>query len=235
MLIEKSIQKTCVVFVWYNTSMKILLLEDDTALANILVDFLEDEYKVIQTYSMKKALKLSEEKEFDLYIFDINVPDGDGISLLKELRNFNDTTPTIFITAFHDTKYLKAAFESGANDFIKKPFDLEELSQRIENIKRHFGLDSLVQLSAELTFDTRTHTLINNDKTFKLSNKESACLHYLYKNRQRVVSPDELLQNFWEFDEMPGDDAIRTIVKNLRKYLGKERIVNIHGEGYKFE
>ena len=60
-------------------------------------------------------------------------------------------------------------------------------------------------------------------------------MHYLYKNRQRVVSPDELLQNFWEFDEMPGDDAIRTIVKNLRKYLGKESIVNIHGEGYKFE
>ena len=105
--------------------MKILLLEDDIALANILVDFLHDNHEVTQTYSMKKALTLGEENSYDLYIFDINVPDGDGISLLKKLRSFHDETPTIFITAFHDTKYLKSAFESGANDFIKKPFDLE--------------------------------------------------------------------------------------------------------------
>ncbi len=215
--------------------MKILLLEDDTALANILVDYLEDDYEVMQTYSMKKALELSEAEKFDLYIFDINVPDGDGISLLRELREFHDETPTIFITAFHDTKYLKSAFESGANDFIKKPFDLEELSQRIENIKRHFGLDARIDLADGIVFDTKTHTLINGEKTEKLTQKESECLHYFYKNRHRVISSDELLQNFWEFEEMPSDDAIRTIVKNLRKHIGKEHIVNVRGEGYKFE
>ena len=215
--------------------MKILLLEDDTALANILVDYLEDEYAVVQTYSMKKAMELSEEEKFDLYIFDINVADGDGISLLRELREFHDETPTIFITAFHDTKYLKSAFESGANDFIKKPFDLEELSQRIENIKRHFGLDARINLVDGIVFDTKTHTLIDGEKTEKLTQKESDCLHYFYKNRHRVISSDELLQNFWEFEEMPSDDAIRTIVKNLRKHIGKEHIVNIRGEGYKFE
>jgi len=215
--------------------MKILLLEDDTALANILVDFLEDEYEVVQTYSMKKALKLAEQEKFELYIFDINVPDGDGISLLRKLRDFHDETPTIFITAFHDTKYLKSAFESGANDFIKKPFDIEELAQRIENIKRHFGLDSLLNLDAGITFDTKIHILKIADKTIKLTHKESECLHYFYKNRHRVISSDELLQNFWKYEEMPSDDAIRTIVKNLRKYIGKEHIVNIRGEGYKFE
>jgi DNA-binding response OmpR family regulator len=215
--------------------MKILLLEDDTVLANILVDFLEDEYEVIQTYSMKKALNLSEEHSFDLYIFDINVPDGDGISLLQELRSFSDETPAIFITAFHDTKYLKAAFESGANDFIKKPFDLEELAQRIENIKRHFGLKELLNLDKNIVFDTKKHTLKTQEKSFTLTHKESDFLHYLYKNRSRVISSDEFLQNIWEFGEMPSDDAVRTIVKNLRKYLGKERILNIRGEGYKYE
>jgi len=199
------------------------------------VDYLEDEYEVVQTYSMKKALTLSEEQKFDLYIFDINVPDGDGISLLKELRSFNDATPTIFITAFHDTKYLKSAFESGANDFIKKPFDLEELTQRIENIKRQFGLDTLVTLDAEILFDTKLHTVKTAEKTFKMTHKESDFLHYLYKNRSRVVSSDELLQNIWEFDEMPSDDAVRTVIKNLRKYVGKEHILNVRGEGYKFE
>lgn len=215
--------------------MKILLLEDDTALANILVDFLQESYEVVQTYSMQKALSLAEDERFDLYIFDINVPDGDGISLLKELRDFHDETPAIFITAFHDTKYLKEAFASGGNDFIKKPFDLEELGARIENIKQLFGIDACVTLTDTLSFDTQTHTLIGENKRVTLSKKEGDCLHYLYKNRHRVVSSEELLQNFWSFDDMPGDDAIRTIVKNLRKHLGKEHIRNIRGEGYKFE
>ncbi len=215
--------------------MKILLLEDDTVLADILVDFLQEQYSVTHTYSMKKALALSEENSFDLYIFDINVPDGDGISLLKELRDFRDETPTIFITAFHDTQHLKDAFESGANDFIKKPFDLEELAQRVENIKRHFGLSSLVQLSKTIEFDTQNYILKTATKTQNLSNKESLALHYLYKNRHRVVSVDEMLQNLWEYDEMPSGDAVRTLIKELRKYVGKEHIINIRGEGYRLE
>ncbi len=215
--------------------MKILLLEDDTVLANILVDFLNEEYEVTHTYSMKKALHLAQENSYELYIFDINVPDGDGISLLKEIRNFFDETPTIFITAFHDTKYLKSAFESGANDFIKKPFDLEELAQRVENIKRHFGLNSLVTLCENIELDRQTHTLKNKEISFTLSARESECLHHLYKNRHRIVSGDEMLQNFWEYQEMPSDDAIRTIIKNLRKAVGKEHILNIRGEGYRFE
>jgi len=215
--------------------MKILLLEDDTALATVLVDFLEEEHSVIQTYSMNKARSLSETNSFDLYIFDINVPDGDGISLLQELRSFHDETPTIFITAFHDTKYLKAAFSSGANDFIKKPFDLEELEQRINNIKRHFGLDNLIKLTPETLFDTQLHTISQANKTIHLTQKESEALHYFYKNRHRVLSSDELLQNLWEFDEMPSDDAIRTIIKNIRKHIGKERIINVRGQGYMFE
>ncbi len=213
--------------------MKILLLEDDTALANILTDFLQESYDVVHTYSMKEALSISEQNKFDLYIFDINVPDGDGITLLKELREFSDETPAIFITAFQDTKYLKSAFEAGANDFIKKPFDLEELSQRIDNIKRYFGLDNKISLTDEIHLDTKLHTITNKEERFTLTHKESECLHYLYKNRQRVISSDELLQNLWEFDETPSDDAVRTIIKNLRKYLGKERIINIRGEGYK--
>ncbi len=215
--------------------MKILLLEDDTVLADILVDFLQESSEVKHTYSMKEALRLSEDDSFDLYIFDINVPDGDGITLLKELRAFEDNTPTIFITAFHDTKYLKSAFESGANDFIKKPFDLEELAQRIENIKRHFGLHSLVPLAPNIQFDTQQHLLVFRDATKHLSTKESLVLHYLYKNRHRVVSVDEMLQNLWNYDEMPSPDAIRTLIKELRKHLGKEHILNIRGEGYRFE
>lgn len=215
--------------------MKILLLEDDTVLSNILVEYLEECYEVSHTYSMQQAQELSEREHFDVYIFDINVADGDGISLLRHLRSFNDTTPTIFITAFHDTKHLKSAFESGANDFIKKPFDLEELGQRIENIKRHFGLGVVIEMGSEIHFDTQKHLLQNKEIQKTLRAKESACLQYLFANRHRVVSPQELLQNIWEYEEMPSDDAIRTIVKELRKVLGKEHIINVRGEGYRFE
>jgi DNA-binding response OmpR family regulator len=215
--------------------MKILLLEDDTVLANILVDFLEESYVVTHTFSMKEALILSEENSYDLYIFDINVPDGDGITLLKELRSFSDKTPTIFITAFHDSKHLKDAFESGANDFIKKPFDLEELTQRIENIKRHFGLNSLLKLAPDLELDTQTKILKNREEIFQLTAKENELLLYLYKNRSRVVSSNEMLQNLWAYEEMPSNDSIRTLIKEIRHYVGKEHILNIRGEGYKFE
>lgn len=215
--------------------MKILLLEDDTVLANILVDFLQESYTVTHTFSMKEALAFCEENFYDLYIFDINVPDGDGISLLKELRSFFDATPTIFITAFHDIKYLKSAFEAGANDFVRKPFDLEELQQRIENIKRHFGLDARLQLGEDIEFDTQIHMLKTKENSFRLTQKESELLHYLYKNKNRVVSTDEMLQNLWNFEEMPSSDAIRTLIKELRGYIGKEHIINVRGEGYKFE
>ena len=193
--------------------MHILLLEDDTVLADILVDFLRESYEVTHTYSMKKALHLAESNTFNLYIFDINVPDGDGISLLKELRSFNDNTPAIFVTAFHDTQHLKDAFQSGGNDFIKKPFELEELTQRIENIKRQFGLDKEISLTPQALFDTEAHLLRFKEKQISLSLKESELLHYLYKNRQRIVSPDELLQSLWSYDEMPSEDTIRTLIK----------------------
>jgi len=215
--------------------MKILLLEDDTVLADILTDFLEESYEVSHTYSMKKALKLAEQERFDIYVFDINVADGDGISLLKALRSFSDQTPTIFITAFHDTQHLKAAFESGANDFIRKPFELEELHQRLENIKRTFGLSNKIALTPTISFMPQEHRLLIQERSQNLSLKESECLHYLYQNRQRVVSSDELLQNLWTYDEMPSSEAIRTLIKELRKHLGKEHIINIRGEGYRFE
>ncbi|MDD2906501.1 MAG: response regulator transcription factor [Sulfurimonas sp.] len=215
--------------------MHILFLEDDTVLASILIDFLRERYEVTHTYSMKEALRLSEECTFDLYIFDINLPDGSGISLLRKLREFHDTTPAIFITAFHDVKHLKEGFEAGANDFIRKPFELEELSQRIENIKKHFGLGTLVEIAATIHFDTQKHTLMQHNTIHKLSAKESNVLHYLYKNRHRVVSADEMLQNLWNYDEMPSGDAVRTLIKELRKYVGHEHIKNIRGEGYKFE
>ncbi|PHR54339.1 MAG: DNA-binding response regulator [Arcobacter sp.] len=215
--------------------MKILFLEDDPVIGNIVFDFLSEYYSVEHVFNSKDALSLAESKEFDLYIFDINVPGISGIELLKTLREFNDTRPAIFITAYQDIKYLREGFSAGANDFIRKPFELEELQARIENIKRQYSIDEEIQINEKTFFNSLTHKLKCEDKTLGLSAKESAVLHYLILNKNRVISSDELLQQLWEFDEMPGKETIRTYIKSLRNRLGKEHIINIRGEGYRFE
>lgn len=215
--------------------MKILLLEDDPVISDIVVDFLRESYEVRHAFNSTEALSCAEEENFDLYIFDINVPGISGTRLLKSLREFNDTTPAIFITAYQELSYLKEGFEVGANDFIRKPFELEELQLRIENIKRQFSIDEEITIDKNIRFNAMTHKVFSGDETLSISAKESGVLAYLIRNKNHVVSTDEILQSLWSYDDMPGHDTIRTYIKNLRNILGKEHIVNVRGEGYRFE
>ena len=215
--------------------MKILFLEDDSVIADIVLEFLNESYECIHCFNSSDALKEVEQNSFDLYIFDINVPGISGIELLKTLRDFNDTTPAIFITAYQDVSYLKDSFDSGANDFIKKPFELEELEARVENIKKQFNIDTNISIDKNIQFCPNLHSININNKRVSITSKESEILHYLIKNRTRVISTDEILQNLWSYDEMPSDDTIRTYIKKLRSIIGKEHILNIRGEGYRFE
>jgi len=215
--------------------MKILFLEDDSIIGNIVLEFLSESYEVLHCYTSQEALKLAEDKKFDLYIFDINIPGISGLQLLKELRDFNDITPAIFITAYQELKYLKEGFNIGANDFIRKPFDLEELQARVENIKHQYNIDTNLQITDSMSFNTQTHQLFIEENIVNISAKETDLLTYLINNKNRIISTDELLQNLWDYDEMPSGDTIRTYVKHLRQVLGKEHIINVRGEGYKFE
>lgn len=215
--------------------MKILFLEDDPVIADIVVDFLEESWEVTHCYNSKDALDAAESEHFSLYIFDINVPGISGIELLHELRSFNDATPAIIITAYQDTEHLTQGFDAGAHDFIRKPFELDELKARIENIRRLFSIGKRIAVSDTITFDPTTHQIIQEDKQIHISAKESQLLAYLITNKQRVVSADELLQALWDYDEMPGAETVRTYIKTLRKLIGKEHIRNIRGVGYQFE
>jgi len=114
-------------------------------------------------------------------------------------------------------------------------FELEELQARIENIKRQYSIDEEIEIDNDCFFNGLTHKIRDKGKVISLSAKESAVLHYLILNKNRVISSDELLQQLWEFDEMPGHDTIRTYIKSLRNILGKEHLINIRGEGYRFE
>ena len=215
--------------------MKILLLEDDPLLSKILNKHLSLDYEVTPVYDGDTALETVEENKFDLLILDSNVPGITGLELIKELRSYNDTTPIIMITAYQDTLHLKKAFMHGCNDYIKKPFELDELDMRIANITRTFNIEQnqLIQVSEEILFDALNNQIVKNDKIFSLAKKESELLNYLTTNRTRTVSKEELTQNLWTYETMPSDATLRVYIRNLRAVIGKESIETIRGMGYR--
>ena len=217
--------------------MKILLMEDDAVLSDILLDYLRESYDVSYTYDSKAVYETLENEKFDLFIFDINVPGQNGLELLQELREFHDTTPAIVITAYTDTTYLKSAFERGANDYIKKPFELEELSARVQNIQRLFHIETQerVIINANVSFIPSQKQLIKDGKTLSLSAKDSLILSYFLNNAKRVVTNEELIQNIWDFNSMPSDATIRSHIRTIRELIGKEHLKTIRGEGYLYE
>jgi len=212
-------------------------MEDDPVLSDILLDFLREKWDVDYAYDAKEVYKHLENTHYDLFIFDINVMGQNGIELLKELRKFSNNTPTIFITAYRDTQHLQHAFDAGAHDYIKKPFELEELHARILSIKRVFNIETheVITLSDTIIFDPVQRTVHVNNKQISLTAKDSTLLSYFVKNSARLITNEELVQNIWDFDSLPSDATLRSHIRTLREIIGKEKIKTIRGEGYMYE
>ena len=217
--------------------MKILLMEDDAVLSDILLDFLRESWSVDYAYNAEEVYQLLEEHDYDLFIFDINVVGQNGLELLEELRSFNNTTPTIFITAYRDTAYLKKAFDIGANDYIKKPFELEELNARIYNTKRLFNIetDTNIQITENIIFNKEKKRILRDKEEISLTTKDTLLLAYFLNNQNRLLSNEELSQNIWDFESQPSNATLRSHIRTLRELIGKERITTIRGEGYIYE
>ena len=217
--------------------MKILLMEDDPVLGDIVTTYLSDFYEVSHVFDSNEAQVLIDENRYDLFIFDINVPGKSGIELLEELRSFNNTTPAIIVTAYADMKHLKSSFDAGAHDYIRKPFELEELKFRIEKsrVLFHIEQDAPEKLSDTLTYYPRKHCVMEGNKEMKLRPKEVEILDYFIAHPKRLISTDELVQNIWEFDELPSDATLRSYIRKLREVIGSEKIVTQRGLGYRYE
>ncbi len=216
--------------------IKIALLEDDAVLADILSEYLSEFYTVELFYSSDEALDAIEQNEFDLLIFDINILGSmNGLELLAYLRSFSNNIPTIVITAYDDIEHLKKAFSSGATDFMRKPFELEELRVRIEHIAKLFHIQDQITIDADTLFFPKKFALQHGNQNIKLSPKDSKILEYLIRNKQRVVSSQELMQNLWEYDEIPSEATLRSHIRTLRNLIGKEKIKTIRGTGYQYE
>ncbi len=217
--------------------MKILLLEDDEILSEIIESFLlKKGYQVSCAFDGGEAEDLLCQEVFDLLLFDVNVPLINGFELLKSIRKNSINTPAIFITSLNNTEDLKLGFSSGCDDYIKKPFEFEELELRIDNIKRLYKINIAKKdiLSKGVVYDYDKLKIIKEDQEYTLSKKESQILEYFLKNRQRVISLEELGLNVWAYEETPTDSTIRTYIKNFRKIINKEAIDTIKGVGYRF-
>ena len=217
--------------------MKILLLEDDVILNEIIEEFLLSlNYDVITAFDGNIAEELIYEESFDLLLFDVNIPNITGFELLKNIRQNNINIPIIFITSRHTADDVKIGFNSGCDDYIKKPFELSELQLRIENIKRLRQIDNHGQIKIDNNtfYNYEKKVIIRNNEEFNLSKIESKILEYFLKNKNKTISIDEISVNNWLYDEMPESTTIRTYIKNLRKKLNDETITTLKGIGYRF-
>ncbi|PPK61414.1 DNA-binding response OmpR family regulator [Malaciobacter marinus] len=217
--------------------MKILLLEDDMILNEIIEEYLlENKYDVKTTTNSQEALELIYDNLFDILLLDVNVPYLNGFSLLKKLRKNSIYVPTIFITSKNQADDMQEGFEAGCDDYIKKPFDLDELNLRIKNLKRLYSIDStFVKIAPNLCYDGSNRIILKDEVKYQLSKMEAKVFEYLYKNKNRAVSIEEIGLNNWVYDDIPIDTTIRTYIKNLRKIVGKETIETIKSIGYKLK
>ena len=214
--------------------MKILLLEDDVILQDIIEEFLlETGYEVESFYDGEKALDAIGAKNYDMLLLDVNVPNIDGFEILSYLRDIGNTTPAIYITSLASIDDLKKGFDLGADDYLRKPFDLEELKVRIERIVKVHRLQEEIEFDG-LKFIPKAHQLIMEDKVINMRQKEAQVLEYFVRNTGKIISCDEIIENVWEDESVPTHATIRTYIKNLRKMFIKEYFDNIKGEGYRF-
>lgn len=217
---------------------KILLLEDDANLNETVTEFLEEEgHNVVPVYDGYEAQEKLYESKYDLLLLDVNTPGINGFELLKEAREGKVVAPAIFITSLDSVDDLEKGFESGCDDYIRKPFALKELKIRIETLlKRDFFHQDkeVIEISDTIVYDINNNELIMGGKTVSLGHKESKLLKLFMKNDGTVLAHESIYEHLWDYDEEPSDTALRTYIKNLRKIIGKEKIVSIKKQGYKF-
>jgi DNA-binding response OmpR family regulator len=216
--------------------MNILILEDDTLFAESLEDFLsEANFDVTLCSDGEMALDKSYENHYDLLLLDVNVPKLNGFEVLQSIRKQNDETPAIFLTSFKDKESVLKGFDRGADDYLKKPVDLDELLSRIKALlKRTNHTHESVEIG-ECIYHPKEKKLICKDSELSLSKKLSELLELLLEQKNQLVTKEYICQRLWEWDKQPSEGSLRVYINELKKLIGKEMITNQKGIGYKLE
>ena len=221
--------------------MHILVVEDEKALCDTIVRSLKRlAYSVDYCYNGKAAAEMLAVENFDLVVLDLNLPDTDGMTLLKSLRKTDCDTKVLILSARCEIADKVEGLDAGANDYLTKPFHLDELAARIRSLTlRNFIQNDVVLTCGELTFNTKTRKGAVDGKALSLTRKETGILEYLMLNQGRPVSQEELLEHVWDSSVDNFSNSIRVHISALRKKLraamGYDTIHNRIGEGYVME
>ncbi|WP_456382384.1 response regulator transcription factor [Hydrogenimonas sp.] len=216
---------------------KILLLEDDMELSDTVAVFLRrHRFEVTQSFDADDAREKIYESRFDILLLDVKVPRQSGIDLLAELREEGVETPAIFITSLHGVEDATRGFDVGADDYIRKPFALKELLARIEAVrKRHYRSNrNLLKIDEKHAFDVDDFTLYREGARVPLKPKEAKLLALFLEYRGKTLSKERIFDRLWEYDETPSEGSLRTMVRTLRRELGKDLIETVKDVGYRF-
>jgi DNA-binding response OmpR family regulator len=206
--------------------MQLLLLEDDHMLSETLQLFLLQEgYSVDTALDIEEAEELTFHNQYDLYLFDINLPQGNGLTLLESLRNAEDTTPVIFITALTDINSMAKGFDLGAIDYIKKPFSPQELLIRIDAKFKKTNIDY-----GHISYDPHSKILRLNEEIIDIGNVQFKIFEKLLSHCGQIVTKEEL----YECLDHISDTALRVALTKIKQKLHID-IKNIRGRGYILE
>ena len=220
---------------------KILLAEDDSNLGTLLTDYLKaKDFRVVHLTDGQEALNTFRSETFDLCLLDIMLPEIDGLSLAKKIRKIEKDIPIIFLTAKSLEKDKIEGFTAGADDYITKPFSMEELLYRIEAILRRtrsFTEDEVDSYNiGRFTFFPNKQVLESDEGPQKLTTKESELLKLLCRNKNEVLERNFALRTIWVDDNYFNARSMDVYITKLRKYLKSDpsiTILNVHGKGYK--
>ena len=218
--------------------MRILVVEDEKTLADLIKIGLEDEsYSVDVAYDGEEGLFLAENEPFDIVILDIMLPKLNGVNLLKKLRFKGIGTPVLILTAKSDIEDKVAGLNSGADDYLTKPFSFDELLARIKAIlRRKFNaVDNIIKI-ADLEINLSTHETKRGDKKINLSAKEYALLEYLVLNKNKLLTRTQITEHIYNYDFDLDSNIIDVMITRLRKKIDKgfekKLIQTVRGSGY---
>lgn len=221
--------------------MSIMLCEDDENLGMLLREYLQQKgYMVDLLPDGDAGYKAFLKNNYDLCVLDVMMPKKDGLTLAQEIRTVNGEVPIIFLTAKSLKEDILEGFKIGADDYITKPFSMEELLFRIEAILRRVkgkrGKEASSYLIGKFTFDTQKQLLIIGDQTTKLTTKESELLALLCMHSNEILERNYALKSIWIDDNYFNARSMDVYITKLRKHLKADptiEIINIHGKGYK--